>query len=293
MSNNIPQDKLKVLITGAAGQLGQEVSAVFSKDSSYEVVSTDRNNLDITNPKQVDIIFENERPSVVVHLAAWTDVDGATKNPKEAMRVNGDGTKNVCIAAKNVGAKVFYISTNEVFNGKKTSPYKENDKPSPINSYGKSKLKGEKYCQEVLGKRCVIVRSSWLYGPASENNFPNKILKGAKEQGYLKVVDDEISTPTSTIDLARAIKKLVEKKTTGKFNLVNEGWTSRYGWAKEVLREKNLSIPIEAIKLADFERPSTPPSYSPLVNVKARGLGVKLRRWQEASKEYLTKIKNL
>ena len=142
----------------------------------------------------------------------------------------------------------------------------------------------------MLGKRCVIVRSSWLYGPASENNFPNKILKRAKEQGYLKVVEDEVSTPTSTIDLARALKKLVRKKTTGKFNLVNEGWTSRYGWAKEVLREKNLTIPIETIKLADFKRSSTPPKYSPLMNVKAQGLGVKLRRWQEASKEYLTNI---
>ena len=285
----MPSDKKKVLITGAKGQLGQELVAVFKKDCS--VISTDNDSLDITDPATSNKFISRGKPDWIIHCAAWTNVDAAAENPKVAMKVNVGGTENICKAAKKVGAKVIYISTNEVFDGGKQTPYTEEDKTNPINPYGESKLKGEKRCQEILGNGCVIIRSSWLYGPASKTNFPNKIIEKAKEQGYLKVVDDEVATPTYTLDLARGIKKLVEKKVGGIFHLVNEGEASRFEWAKEILKMVNLKVPIKPMELDDFQRASKPPKHSILANTKAKKLGVVLRDWKQANKEYLQKTK--
>lgn len=286
--SSMAKDKRKVLITGADGQLGQELVKVFQKD--WIVVATDTHNLDITNKKQTEQVIKKEKPSLVIHCAAWTNVDAAAEDPEGAMGINGEGTKNVCEATKSVGAKVVYVSTNEVFDGKKETPYIENDKPSPINAYGKSKLAGEKYCQEILDKDCLIVRSSWLYGPASENNFPNKILMKAAEQGFLKVTKDEVAVPTYTPDLAKGVKELVKKGAGGIFHLVNEGQASRYDWAKQIVEEKNLNVPIEPTKLDDFQRSSKPPKHSVLTNTKAKKMGIVLRDWRDASKEYLGKL---
>jgi len=309
---------MKVLITGANGQLGQELVKVFQKD--WVVVATDTPNLDITNKDLVEEVIGKEKPDIIIHCAAWTNVDAAAENPEGAMRVNGEGTRNLCEAIKKVNGRqttdnrrqtidyrpqtmdhsgqwtvdrrpIFvYISTNEVFDGEKKTPYTEDDEPNPINAYGESKVAGEQYCQEILGENCLTVRSSWLYGPASENNFPNKILKKAEEQGFLGVTSDEVAVPTYAPDLAKGIKELVKKGAGGIFHLVNEGQASRYDWAKEVLEEKNLNVPIEPISLDDFPRPSKPPKYSALANIKARKLGVTLRDWREASKEYLSRL---
>lgn len=283
----MPKDERKVIVTGANGQLGQEVVRVFQ--TNWVVIPTDTNNLDITDKQKLEEFMTREKPDLVIHCAAWTDVDAAAQNPKAAMKVNAGGTKNICEVAKKVNAKVVYISTNEVFDGKKEIPYEEDDQTNPINIYSKSKLKGEQYCQKILGYECIIVRSSWLYGPASNNNFPNKILKKAKEQGFLKVVDDEIAVPTYTSDLADAVKKLVEKKVKGVFHLVNEGQASRYDWVREILKIRKLKIPLLPVKLIDFQRTSSPPEYSVLANIKAKSMGIVLRDWQLANKEYLQK----
>ncbi|OGY21676.1 MAG: dTDP-4-dehydrorhamnose reductase [Candidatus Woykebacteria bacterium GWB1_45_5] len=296
--------KKKILVTGANGQLGQEIVRVFEKD--WAVIASDTNNLDITNKSQVKQVINKEKPVLVIHCAAWTNVDAAVENPEGAMRVNGDGTRNICEAFRKVQGRqttdhggqltvdyrpIFvYISTNEVFDGEKKTPYREEDKPNPINSYGKSKLAGEKYCQAILGKNCLIARSSWLYGPASENNFPNKILRKAKEQGFLKVTSDEVATPTYAPDLAKGVRELVKKNALGIFHLVNEGQTSRYDWAKQIVKEKKLNVSVEPIKLGSFSRPSKPPKYSVLANTRAKKVGVVLRDWQQASREYLSKL---
>jgi len=279
------KDKNKVLITGAGGQLGQEIVKVFGKD--WVVIPTDNHNLDITDEKHVQKVLTKEKPNLIIHCAAWTNVDAAAESSDLAMKVNGEGTKIICEAAKSIGATVVYISTNEVFDGKKKTPYTEEDKPNPINPYGLSKLAGEEYCQELLGSSCIIIRSSWLYGPGSKNNFPNKILKRAREQGFLKVVDDEVSTPTYTSDLARAIKELVSKKANGIFNLVNEGKASRHDWAKEIINDKKIVVPITPMKLEDYPRPSKPPKYSTLSTEKAKKIGITLRNWKDACREYL------
>ena len=276
---------MKILVTGASGQLGQDLVEAFEKN--WEVVPTDQDNLDITNPAQVEAVLTKEKPDWVIHAAAWTDVEACAENPEKALLINGEGTRNVALAAKKIGAKMIYISTNEVFDGKKKVPYVEADKPNPINPYGVSKLAGEKYTQEILGKDSLIVRTAWLYGSGSRINFPSKILDRAK-RGALEVVDDEISTPTYAQDLAKWIKELVARNESGVFHLVNNGSASRYDWAEQIVADKRLEVSLKRSRLADYRRLSSPPKYSVLSNKKAKVLKLKMRSWQEASQEYLS-----
>ncbi|OGY23525.1 MAG: dTDP-4-dehydrorhamnose reductase [Candidatus Woykebacteria bacterium RBG_13_40_7b] len=264
-----------------------ELVKVFSEDKNYQIVPTDLEEMDITNKKEVFGVFEKEKPDLVIHCAAWTDVDGCAKDPKKAMFFNGEGTKNVSSASKEIAAKTVYISTNEVFDGKKKTPYVEDDQPKPINPYAESKLAGEKYCQEILGDKCIIIRSSWLYGPASKNNFPQKIIKRAKEFEELEVTSDEIANPTFTPDLAKALKKLVDKDISGIFHLVNNGFCSRYEWAKEIFTLSGLiNVNISPIKLSDWPRLSTPPLFGALSNKNGAMINIELRDWRDALKEY-------
>ncbi len=277
---------MKILITGAGGQLGKELVRVFKK--KFQVIATDKNSLDFTNKKQTVEVTVLERPDFVIHAGAWTDVDGCAKEPKKAMVINGEGTRNVAEAVKNINAKLIYISTNEVFDGQKKSPYLEMDYPNPITPYGKSKRLGETYAETVLGPDCSIVRVAWLYGPASTTNFPHKIVNRAREQGFLKVVEDEISTPTYTPDLAEALEKLIRKSPSGIFHLVNGGFASRFEWAELILElTKMTNVKIKPIKLQDFERDSKPPNYTVLKNERSAKLGVVLRDWKSACADYI------
>lgn len=283
MENN----KNKVLITGANGQLGGEFVEIF-KD--WEVLATDLETLDITDKAKVKETFEKEKPDWVIHCAAWTDVDGCAQDPEKAMKINGEATKNLAEAAKAVSAKMVYISTNEVFDGKKNSPYIESDETNPINPYAKSKLAGEKFVQEILKDDGVIVRTSWVYGPKGKSNFPLKIIAAADKLGELKVVDDELATPTYAPDLAKAVFELIQNNPSGIYHLVNDGFASRYDWAEQILKEKKLGVKISRTKLADYQRLSTPPKKAVLANEKYKNLGLKMRSWQNASKEYLTNL---
>jgi len=275
----------KVLITGANGQLGKELSKVFHKD--WQVIETDSDTLDITNPVQVKDFLAKEKPNWVINSAAYTDVEGCAKDPDKANLINALGNKNLADAAKEINSKLLYISTNEVFDGEKATAYVESDLPKPINPYSVSKLQGEKFAQEVLGDNCLIIRTAWLYGPESKVNFPNKIITRAKELGELAVVDDEISTPTFASDLAKWIKELVDKNEGGVYHLVNDGFASRYDWAEQILAESKVSAKLNRSKLENYPRLSTPPKRSVLSNQKAKDLGLVFRPWQEASSEYL------
>ncbi|HSX58182.1 MAG TPA: dTDP-4-dehydrorhamnose reductase [Candidatus Saccharimonadales bacterium] len=278
---------MKVLITGASGQLGQELVDAFS---SWETIPTNFHNLDITDKTAVSQNFESSLPSWIIHCAAWTDVEGCAKDPEKAMKINAEGTRNLALAAKKINAKLVYISTNEVFDGKKKEPYIETDAPNPLNPYAESKLVGEKFVQEILGEDGIIIRTSWVFGPKGRSNFPLKILKAAENNPELKVVDDEFATPTYAPDLAKAIFELVKKNTTGIFNLVNGGYCSRYDWAKEIINLSGIKKPLLRIHLADYSRLSNPPGYSVLSTQKAENLGVKLRSWKDATKEFLENI---
>ncbi len=278
---------MRIAITGSRGQLGRELSQVLS--IAHHVFSLARPEFDVTNASIIQSIIHLE-PDIVVHAAAMTDVDGCARDPMAAYRSNALGTHNVTIACQQSNAVMVYISTNEVFDGLKGSPYFEWEKTHPINPYGESKLAGERYVKMLLD-HFYIVRTAWMYS-RGDDNFPQKMIELAKQGGHLAVVDDEIGNPTYAPDLARALAALIETRHYGIYHLVGEGVASRYDWAARILQFTNLKTPITRAKLADFQRASTPPAYGALANFVAfTSLGIKLRPWQEALEEYFVSIK--
>ena len=273
---------MKIVITGGRGQLGRELESVLGV--SHQVIPLDLPETDITQQREIDALV-NYCPDLIIHAAALTDVDGCARDPLTAYKSNALGTQNVALACQRANAAMLYISTNEVFDGTKGSPYFEWDTPHAINPYAESKLAGERFVQMLLN-RFYIVRTAWLYS-AGRNNFITRVIAVAKEKGALAYVDDEIGNPTYAPDLARAIAQLIETKHYGIYHLVGEGMASRYDWAARIVELANLNVPIKRAKLADFKRASTPPTFGALNNfVAATTLGIKLRPWEEALQEY-------
>jgi dTDP-4-dehydrorhamnose reductase len=275
---------MRVLITGGAGQLGRALQAAFA---GVHVNALGHSDLDITDREQVSQAISSLRPDVVIHAAAWTDTAGCERDPDRAMLVNGEGAGIVAEACRQAGCAMIYISSNEVFDGEKGTPYNEDDAPNAVNAYGASKLEGERRIQAVMEPVC-IVRTSWLYGPGRDS-FPEKVLAQARRAGALKFVTDEVAAPTYTLDLAGAIAQLVHKDATGIFHLTNAGSCSRFEWAAEVLRRAAVSVPIEPVTHADFDAPFRKPVDSTLTNVNAARLGIALRPWRDALAEHLSR----
>lgn len=272
---------MKIAITGSEGQLGRALQRQLIPH--HQLISLPRREFDITNRNNITILA-SLAPHVVIHTAAWTDVDGCARDPAEAFRVNAFGTQNIALACQKCGAALVYISTNEVFDGQKEAPYLEFDPVNPINAYGKSKRAGEWYVEHLLQKY-YIVRTAWLYGGGGK--FPAKILAAAKAQSQLAVTHDEIGNPTYAPDLAAALARLIETEQYGVYHLVNAGPCSRYEWAVEILRCANIPRPIKPISLAEYARASTPPRNGALENFAAATfLSITLRPWQEALQEY-------
>jgi len=269
---------MRVVITGADGQLGQALQA--DSAAAGAIIPVDLPAWDITDPA-VTARLADLRPDLVIHCAAMTDVDGCARDPDAAFRVNALGTQNVALACQRVGATLMYISTNEVFDGQATRPYIEFDVANPINPYGASKWAGERIAAQLL-HTLYIVRIAWLFAPRSRS-FVSKILARAEQQGRLQVVTDEVASPTYAPDLAAAIWQLITTDHFGVYHLVNEGMCSRYEYAIEILRQAGRAdIPVEPITRDQFERPSRPPAFAPLRNTVAAALGIRLRPWQEA-----------
>jgi dTDP-4-dehydrorhamnose reductase len=274
---------MRVGVIGYKGQLGTALQEVLA---GHDWLGLDLPEYDITELDPLQQALQKFAPKVVVHTAAYTHVDGCARNPDRALRVNALGTQNVALACEAVGAALLYISTNEVFAGDREDPYLEYDPPNPINPYGYSKWVGERYVAQLC-RRFYIVRTSWLFGGAS--NFVSKILALSQEHSELTVVDDEFGAPTYAPDLAAAVVRLMGSGRYGIYHLVNEGWCSRYDLAVESLRLAGRAhIPVRRIKLAEFQRPSTPPPRAILRNFcAAEGLGIRLRPWQKAVAAYL------
>lgn len=278
---------MKVLITGGHGQLGRAVLSALAAD---EVTAVGHSDLDITDPQQVSAVISHYDPEVVVHAAAWTDTAGCERDPERALHVNGEGAGIVAEACRASGATMLYVSTNEVFDGEKSEPYTEDDAPNPINVYGRSKLEGERRVQSALDEPCVV-RTSWLYGPGRDS-FPEKILAAARQQNALRLVTDEVASPTWTVDLAQAIAVLAHKGAPGIYHLTNVGACSRKEWAEEIVRLAGLNdVSIEATTQSDFGAPFRKPPFSALSNTNAARLGVRLRPWQEALADHFHRAK--
>jgi dTDP-4-dehydrorhamnose reductase len=274
---------MRIFMTGAKGQLGRALQAALA---AHEVVATDVDSVDITNTQALSAAVEAAQPDVVVHLAAMTDVDGCARNPELALVVNALGTHRVVLACQTRDLPILYVSTNEVFDGAQDRPYYEWDRPQPINAYGYSKWAGEEYVRS-LSRRYYVVRTAWLFGPDGRN-FIHKILAAAAEDSPLRVVTDEVSSPTHVTDLAAAIAALLATRHYGVYHFCNTGACSRYDFARCALDLAGYrNVPITPITLADYPRASTPPPYTPLRNFVGQSLGITLRPWQEALAEFI------
>jgi dTDP-4-dehydrorhamnose reductase len=275
---------MRVFITGCKGQLGRALNAALTE--THTLAGCDLPALDITEREAIHAAIADFAPDVVIHAAAWTDVNGCARQPEQAYRVNAVGTQNVALACAASDAAMVYISTNEVFAGQAEAPYREWDPPHPINPYGRSKAGGEWFTRHLL-TRFYIVRTAWLYAPGGAN-FPHRIIELADELGELRVVTDEVGNPTFAPDLAEALGRLIETEAYGVYHLTNAGHCSRYDFAREILRiSGRADVPVEPITLDDFERDSTPPRFAPLANTTATALGIQPRPWEEALEKFL------
>lgn len=278
---------MRIVITGASGQLGMALAATFAH--GHDLTLLGHGQIELSNPQAADQIAATGA-DLVIHPAAYTNVDGCARDPERAYRVNALGTKYVALACRRLGAPLVYVSTNEVFAGDADRPYLEYAAAAPINAYGRSKWAGELIVRELL-RDFYIVRVAWLYG--GERNFVRTVLRLAASPptGGLRMVDDEVGSPTYCADVAEGLARLIATGCYGTYHLVNAGSCSRYAFCREILRQAGYAdVPVTPIRLADYQRDSSPPPYTPLANLAATDLGVTLRPWQDALAAYLATL---
>jgi dTDP-4-dehydrorhamnose reductase len=277
---------MRIAITGANGQLGRAFQARLSQE--HEIIALGHAELELGDPGCVERLAAT-RAELVIHPAAYTNVDGCARDPDMAYRVNALGAKYVALACRQLGAPLVYISTNEVFDGSAASPYLEYDRAAPVNPYGRSKWAGEQAVRETIDQ-FYIARVAWLYG--GERSFVRTVLRLASERDSLPMVADEIGSPTYAPDVADAVARLIQMPFYGTYHLVNAGACSRYEFAAEILRlAGGQHIALRPIRLADYKRDSVVPPYTPLRNAAADALGIRMRPWQEALEEYVLGVK--
>jgi len=279
----------RVLVIGAKGMLGQDLIPVLRTFfPAMEIDGLDIDEIDIREEKETIAKIEALSPKVVINLAAYIDVEGCESDQRKAFAINAEGMKHVALGALGCGAKVVYLSTDYVFDGQKREPYLESDPPNPINVYGHSKLKGEQYVQTLV-KDGLIIRTQWLFGRYG-NSFVSSILRQVKEKKGLSIVDDQIGSPTYTVDLSKAIAHLIQVNAQGVFHAVNGETCSWHTFGRAILRYSGIDgIEVNPISSKELNQRACRPSYSALDNQKIqRVTGVILRPWSEALKEYLS-----
>jgi len=276
---------MRILIIGSNGLLGSDLVEDWTGDHLIPATSRDA---DIRELEQVRQLVTREHPDWIILAAGYTDVDGSEQHQDLAFAVNRDGARNVSIVARELGAKLCYLSTDYVFDGAANRPYEPEDPIHPLNIYGASKAAGEKAVQEEAG-HWLIARTSWLFGVARPS-FPEKILRAADSQPQLKVVADQVGSPTYSRDLARAIRELVRADTRGVLNITNSGSCSWFEFAKETLRRAGRNTPVYPITSAEAGRPARRPAYSVLSPKALAATAITMRSWQEALAVYLVEL---
>jgi dTDP-4-dehydrorhamnose reductase len=289
---------VRVAVTGAGGRLGRALMAAFA-DAPFTglagPIGWTRPDYDLDDPSAAPRLITRDRPEVVIHAAAWTDVDGCARDPELALRRNRDATGSLAVACAASGTDLVLISTNEVFDGRRTDGrgYRPDDPTDPPNAYGASKLAGELAARDAYaagrGPVLAIVRTAWLYGPPG-GDFPSKILVAAERARAagesLRVVGDEYGSPTSVADLAEAVAELVGSgEVEGTRHFVNLGAVSRADWAREVLRLVARDVMIEEVPAATWVRASTPPAWA-VLDPSPFPSGERMRPWTEALADY-------
>jgi len=274
-----------ILVVGANGMLGQDLL----KELPGEVRGLDLPDIDITSLESVHEVLGRLRPRVVVNAAAYTDVDGCESNQELAMQVNGEGVAFLAMICRDIGARLVQISTDYVFNGGKGSPYLEDDPTGPLSVYGESKLAGELNARFTPDH--LIIRTQWLYGLHGKN-FVETMLRLATEKDELAVVDDQIGSPTWTVDLAKGVRALIEHDCKGIYHAANSGFCSWNEFSKAIFAEAGVPVRVKPLTTEQLGRPARRPLYSTLDCGKlARDTGFQLQPWAEALKQYLNKRK--
>jgi dTDP-4-dehydrorhamnose reductase len=273
---------MKVTIFGASGLLGQALMREWSGD---EVVGLSSRDADLRDAAKLWQVVENARPEWIVLAAAYTDVDGCESHQELALAVNRDGAANVAAAAKHVGAKLLFLSSDYVFDGTKTSPYDAADARNPQSVYGRSKAEAEVRLLELL-PTCCIARTSWLYGTGGKC-FPDTILKLAASRPALDVVNDQRGCPTYSVDLARAIIDLCHRNARGILHVTNAGDCSWFEFAREIVTEAGSATEVRPVNTQQMPRPAKRPAYSVLSSKSLDRWGITLPPWQDALRRYL------
>jgi dTDP-4-dehydrorhamnose reductase len=274
----------KLLVTGSTGQLGREFCKLQS--SEYEIAGISSADADITSPEQVRAVLSKHKPDLIVHTAAMTDVDACEKNPERAHQVNTGGPENIAKAALDYKALIIYISTDYVFDGEKNAAYTESDIPNPISIYGRTKLEGEKAVQNNCSD-WIIIRTSWIYSSFG-NNFIKSVIKQAYSEKPLKVVNDQIGSPTWTKDIVKQTMKLIDSGKTQLFHVASKGKVSRFDMATYILRALKFDREVIPISTREMSRPAKRPKCTPLVSERLGQLGIdSMRPYTEALDEFL------
>ena len=276
---------MKILITGANGQLGNELKLLSTLFPLFDFTFTDVNELDITDMQAVSAFIDSLRPDFVVNCAAYTAVDKAEQEPDLALKINSLAVRNLSNACGEFDALLIHISTDYIFSGKSYRPYVETDTPAPASSYAKSKYSGETQMLSSC-KNGIILRTSWLYS-AFGNNFVKTILKYGKERGNLNVVFDQIGCPTYARDLATAILEIIPKLKAHEgieiFHYANEGVASWYDFAKTIIEFSGINCIINPIETKDYPLPATRPFYSVLNKAKFKErFGLAIPYWKDS-----------
>jgi dTDP-4-dehydrorhamnose reductase len=278
---------MKVLILGATGLLGQALVREWTGD---EVLAMGSRDVDICDPAKVREMIGNGRPNWIVLAAAYTDVDGCESHREVAFSVNRDGAVNVAEAARQAGAKLIFLSSDYVFDGKKTSPYEVEDKRNPQSVYGHSKAEAEINLMKIL-PHCCIARTSWVFG-AGGRCFPDTILRLAANRPALDVVNDQRGCPTYTVDLARAIIQLCRKNAGGIVHVTNAGDCSWFEFAQEIITGARLATEVRPVSSQQMARPAPRPAYSVLSATSLRRYGIEMPEWKDALGRYLQERKS-
>jgi dTDP-4-dehydrorhamnose reductase len=280
---------MRVVVTGAAGQLGKDVLLELAR-KNHQAYGLDRQQLDITIEKDVMAYISEVKPDVILHCAAYTNVDAAEENEDAAYAVNAAGTEYLAKAASQTGAKMLYVSTDYVFDGSANEPYEVDEPTKALGAYGRTKLAGEQLLQKHLDK-FFIVRTAWVFG-IHGNNFVKTMLRLGKERGEVGVVHDQVGSPTYTVDLAQFMVELMETDKYGVYHATNNGICSWYEFAVEIFKQAELDVKVNPLTSDQFPRPAARPKYSVLSKKRIEQEGLKpLRDWKQALGAYLEESK--
>lgn len=278
-----------VLITGILGQLGFDLAKELTK-RGVEYVAPSLEELELTTEAGAKNFILEKKPDIIAHCAAYTAVDKAESEAELAITVNGMGTRWVAEAAREVGAKMIYISTDYVFGGDGKIPYEVNDEKKPVNVYGRSKLLGEDAVNAIVEKH-FIVRTSWVFG-INGHNFIKTMLKLGQTKDKVNVVNDQIGSPTYTVDLAKLLADMMATEKYGTYHATNEGFCSWAEFTREIFKQAGLKVEVDGIPTAEYPTPARRPFNSRLSKKSLDEAGFeRLPTWQDALARYLVELK--